>query len=143
MLRLVRRLTESPRLVAGIGLAVLLAYIVWIGGPYLRSIIVRDAAVTTWLNIAHAPIEGYLDKDPLLPGVRVGADGRIVAIDNPLADPTPLAEAHAALDAAVFRVESLKELVGRLKSVVEDRERLVFDYAAAFRNDLEAEVEGS
>ena len=46
-----KRLTESPRLVAGFGLVALLAYVLWIGGPYLRSIIVRDAAVTTWINI--------------------------------------------------------------------------------------------
>ena len=48
----VKRLMESPRLIAGLGVAAVLAYIVWIGGPYLRSIIVRDAAVNRG-NLGH------------------------------------------------------------------------------------------
>jgi len=84
----VKRLMESPRLIAGLGVAAVLAYIVWIGGPYLRSIIVRDAAVTTWINIVRAPIDGYLDAHPLRPGARVEHDGRIASMDNPLTDAT-------------------------------------------------------
>src|SRR5689334_17898040 len=114
---------ESPRLVVGLGLAALLAYISWIGGPYLRSIIVRDAAVTTWINIVRAPIDGYLDANPLRPGDRVGSDGRITGLDNPLADGTGLAEALARRDAAIARLDGHKELVARLERMVEDRRR--------------------
>ncbi len=138
-----KRLLESPRLVAGLGLAALLSYIAWIGGPYLHSIIVRDAAVTTWINFARAPIDGYLDANPLRPGDRVGADGRIVGIDNPLADATPLAEARAALDGAIVRLDGVSDQVARLERVVEDRARLVSDYADTFRREIEADVEGS
>src|SRR5262245_54617255 len=102
---------ESPRLVAGLGLAALLAYLVWIGGPYLRSIIVRDAAVTTWINLVRAPIDGYLDANPLRPGALVQHDGRIASLDNPLADATPLSQARAAHRAAMVRLESRKALV--------------------------------
>ena len=35
-----------------IGLALVLAYIAWMLGPYLRSVVVRDAAVTMWINVA-------------------------------------------------------------------------------------------
>ena len=136
-------LLESPRLVAGLGLAVLLAYLVWIGGPYLRSIIVRDAAVTTWINIVRAPIDGNLDANPLRPGARVGADGRIASLDNPLADTTPLAQAHAARDAAMARVESRKAVVAELDRVVADRKQLAADYADTFRRQLEAKIDGS
>src|SRR6202040_791711 len=76
-----------------LGLAGTLVYLVWIGGPYLRSIIVRDAAVTTWISIVPAPISGYT-TDLLYPGDRVGEDGRIAKVDNPLADPTALASAQ-------------------------------------------------
>ena len=133
----------SPRLVAGLGLAVLLAYIVWIGGPYLRSIIVRDAAVTTWINIVRAPIDGYLDDKPLRPGDRVKRDGRIASMENPLANATPLAEARAAHDAALIRLQSRKDLVAKLERVVEDRTRLASDYADAFRQQLDSKIDGS
>ncbi len=133
----------SPRLVAGLGLAALLAYILWIGGPYLRSVIVRDAAVTTWINIVRAPIDGYLDANPLRPGERVQQDGRIAGIDNPLADSTPLAAARAAHAAAIVRLQSRKDLVARLERVVEDRARLASDYANTFRRQLETKIDGS
>jgi len=139
----VKRLMESPRLIAGLGVAAVLAYIVWIGGPYLRSIIVRDAAVTTWINIVRAPIDGYLDANPLRPGDRVEQDGRIASMDNPLADSAPLAEARAAHDAAIARLQSRKELVVQLERVVEDRTRLASDYADTFRRQLEAKIDGS
>lgn len=139
----VKRLMESPRLVAGLGFAAVLAYIVWIGGPYLRSIIVRDAAVTTWINIVRAPIDGYLDANPLRPGDRVGRDGRIASMDNPLADATPLAEARAAHDAAIVRLQSRRDLVAQLERVVEDRTRLASDYADMFRRQLAAKIDGS
>jgi multidrug resistance efflux pump len=134
---------ESPRLVAGLGLAALVAYLVWIGGPYLRSIIVRDAAVTTWINIVRAPIDGYLDANALRPGARVESGGRIASLDNPLADVTPLIQALAARDAAVVRLESRKALVIELERVVADRKKLVGDYANTFRRQLEAKIDGS
>ena len=139
----VKRLMESPRLIAGLGVAAVLAYIVWIGGPYLRSIIVRDAAVTTWINIVRAPIDGYLDANPLRPGERVKRDGRIASIDNPLADATPLAEARAARDAAIVRLQSRKDLVVQLERVINDRTRLASDYADTFRRQLDAKIDGS
>jgi multidrug resistance efflux pump len=140
---LTTRLNESPRLVAGLGLAVLLIYLVWIGGPYLRSIVVRDAAITTWINIAHTPIDGYLGTTVLYPGSRVGADKRIVGIVDPMADATPLAEARAALDEAKSRLESLENLVARLDGVVADRKRLVSDHIAAYQRDAHAEIDGA
>lgn len=138
-----KRLTESPRLVAGFGLVALLAYVLWIGGPYLRSIIVRDAAVTTWINIDRAPIDGYLDANPLRPGDRVKSDGRIVSMENPLADATPLAEARAAHDAAIMRLKARQDLVAGLERLVQDRTKLASDYAKTFRQQLQAKIDGS
>jgi multidrug resistance efflux pump len=139
----VKRLLESPRLVAGLGLALLLAYLAWMGGPYLRSIIVRDAAVTTWINIVRAPIDGYLDDNPLRPGTRVQQDGRIVTLENPLADATPLIQARAARDAASVRLEGRKALVAELERVVVERRRSAADYADTFRRELAAKIDGS
>ena len=87
----------SRRSVQLLALAGLLAYIAWIGGPYLRSIIVRDAAVTTWISFTSAPIRGYVGEHPLYPGERVGADGRIVTIKDILADQTPVIRAKSEL----------------------------------------------
>ena len=65
----------SRRLWAFVGLVVLLAYAAWIGAPYLRSVVVRDAAVTTWINTASAPIDGFLGDKPLHVGDSVEKTG--------------------------------------------------------------------
>ena len=130
----------SRRLVVWGSLACLAAYVVWIAGPYLRSIIVRDAAVTTWTNPAASPIEGFVDAHPLYPGDRVGPDGRIAMVTNPLADATDLARARAALDGANGRLAALEELVGNLHEIVDARRAQLAAYAVAFDQDLDAKI---
>jgi hypothetical protein len=92
------------------GLAVLLGYIAWIGAPYLRSVVVRDAAVTTWIDVAASPIKGFV-AGPLYPGDRAGSDGRLATIENPLEDATPVTRAEAELERAKQRVRGLQELM--------------------------------
>ena len=105
----------SRRLWALVGLAILLAYAAWIGAPYLRSVVVRDAAVTTWIDVATSPIKGFVGDDPLHAGDSVGQDGVITLIENPLADRTPLVKAEADLDKATERVRGLQELMSSLR----------------------------
>ncbi|MGH6735050.1 MAG: hypothetical protein ACRECX_03080 [Methyloceanibacter sp.] len=121
-------------------LAGLLLYTAWIGGPYLRSIFIRDAAVTTWISVAASPIEGYFDKSPLYPGQRGGQDGVIATIVNPLADATPLAKAQADLDKAENRVAALQSLIGSLQVAIDSRSKEAEDYASAFMRDLDARI---
>src|SRR5262245_48984878 len=83
----------SRRLVAWAGLVVLIVYALWIGGPYPRALVARDAAVTTWINGATTPIDGVV-AHPLHIGARVGADGRLITVENPRADTIALARAR-------------------------------------------------
>jgi multidrug resistance efflux pump len=131
---------RSRRSIELFGLAGLLIYMAWIGGPYLRSIIIRDAAVTTWINLTSSPIKGFVDNHPLYPGERVGADGRIATIENPLLDSTPLAKAEADFDRAAERVQSLARLVALLQSTVAARVALAVDFANAFKQDLDGRI---
>src|SRR5262245_36862632 len=73
-----------------LGIATVVVYGAWLGAPYLRSIVTRDAAVTTWITVTSSPIAGLVDLNPLYPGQRVGADGIILKISNPRADRAPL-----------------------------------------------------
>ena len=130
----------SRRLVVALGLAGLFIYIAWIGGPYLRSIIVRDAAVTTWINVTASPIAGYVDPHPLHPGDRVGADGHIATIEDPVADATALARARATLDEAKSRVAALNGLVDGLRQLVDTRSTQAKAYEAAFDQDLDTRI---
>lgn len=124
-----RGLHIGRRFWAFIGLAALLGYAAWIGAPYLRSVVVRDAAVTTWIDVVASPIRGFVDKDPLHAGDRVGADGRIATVENPIEDATPVARAEAELERAKQRVRGFQELLPRLDG----------DAAARARAEMELE----
>ena len=106
----------SRRLWAFVGLAILLAYAAWIGTPYLRSVVVRDAAVTTWINTTSAPIDGFLAGKPLHVGDSVGTDGLIATIEDPLQDATPVVRAEADLNRAKQHVRGLQELTTSLEA---------------------------
>src|ERR1700737_4055201 len=120
------------------GLAILLVYIGWIGAPYLRSVFVRDAALTSWINVTGAAISGNLDAKPLHPGDRVGADGRIAGIEDPRADSTALAKARADLARAEGRVAALDALADGLAEIIDERQATAAAYATAFKQDLDA-----
>src|SRR5258707_13736981 len=86
---------RTRRLLLWLGFAGLLLYIGWIGGPYLRSVIVRDAALTTWINFTPAPISGIIEGEPHYPGQRGGPAGGICGIQGPRAAATTLAKGAA------------------------------------------------
>src|SRR6476469_5884116 len=106
-----RRFHIGRRFWAFVGLAALLIYVAWIGAPYLRSVVVRAAAVTTWINTASAPISGYIEDNALHAGDSVVQDGRIAVIENPMADRTPVVRAEADVERAKQRVSGLQELM--------------------------------
>ena len=93
-----------------------MAYAAWIGTPYLRSVVVRDAAVTTWINTTSAPIDGFLAGKPLHVGDSVGTDGLIATIEDPLQDATPVVRAEADLNRAKQHVRGLQELTTSLEA---------------------------
>lgn len=106
---------------------------IWISWPYLSSTVVRDAAVTSWLNTAASPIAGDLDHSALPPGSIVGADGRIAGVVNPRADRTGLERAKAELATTEARLERLRQ--SKLL-----RENLIAHYTAAFREELDLRI---
>jgi multidrug resistance efflux pump len=126
----------SRRLWAFVGLAALLAYTAWIGAPYLRSVVVRDAAVTTWINTTSASIDGFLAGKPLHVGDTVGKDGLIAIVENSLQDATPVVRAEADLGKAKQRVRGLQELMASLQADAAAR-------AAMELTDAKVEAEGA
>jgi multidrug resistance efflux pump len=125
--------------VALVALAVLLVYLCVMAGPYLRAIVVRDAAVTSWITIAFTPIPGRVDDNPLRPGERVGADGRIAAVLNERADPVALARAQAELDQIQTIHDEFLAQVGALEEIVANRTLAAETFADAYTRDLQDE----
>src|ERR1700720_2528522 len=135
MFRLDRRRTAGI-----IALIALVLYIGWKGGPYLRSIILGDAPGTSWINPTTSAIVGYVGAHPLYPGERVGADGRIAVIEDPLADRSALARAEADLARAEQRRQAAEQLVGLRQGNVEARAAVAQAYAESFKQDLDTRI---
>jgi multidrug resistance efflux pump len=132
----------SPRRTAIGGLIVLVLYIVWMGWPYLKAIVVRDAAVTTWISVAVSPISGYTTR-PLYPGSRVGPDGRMVTVIDPRADERELAAARGELIRTSARVSAQEAQIAAMTDALKSRAGHAGRFASTFVNDLDAATSGS
>src|SRR5262249_44985277 len=126
-----------------LGIAVVVIYCAWIGAPYIRSIVTRNSAVTTWITETSSPIAGLVDLNPLYPGQRVGSDGIILKVSNPRADQTAMTRAAADLDRATARVASLTQLAAAMTEIVNQRAAVAARFAELFKQDVDADLAGA
>ena len=119
-----------------------LAYVAWMLGPYLRSIVVRDAAVTSWLNVATSPIDGRLEIKPQSVDGVVGSDGLIVVVRNDILSRKSLTEAQIRVDHASARVKEFRAFLDEIIQLDKDRAELKSHYADAFRAELDEKISG-
>ena len=131
---------KSGRWIYLLGILAFIAYAAWIMGPYLQSIIVRDAAVTTWLNRSSSPIDGTVERISVSVGRMVGAGGVIVQIENEHLSRQPLTEAEIHVDLARERVEELQNFLEEIKSLDRERAELKGHYADTFRAELDVQI---
>jgi multidrug resistance efflux pump len=123
--------------------AALVAYAGWWLAPYFTSVLFRDAAVTTWINVATSPIHGNLEGPVPAVGRRVGADGRIAMVRNQQADPSEVERAAAELARAEAEVVELQAYLDRIREVDAQWRARTADYAATFKRNLETDIEGT
>ena len=122
---------------------VLLASGAWFLAPYVMSVLFRDAAVTTWINVATAPIRGNLDGPLPAPGQRVGADGRLAVVRNQQADHGEVDKATAEVARADAEVSELETYLSSIRGLDEQWRDRTATYAATFKKNLELEIEGT
>ncbi|WP_159709599.1 HlyD family secretion protein [Geminicoccus flavidas] len=126
-----------------LGLLLLLGYIAWILTPYLRSVIVRDAAVTARIHVATAPLRGTIHDLAVSIGERAGADRLIATIRNPVADRSALAQAEARVAVAEANVADLQAELDELRRLDAELQDRFTRHAELFTRDLESIVEGA
>ena len=133
---------RSQQLTALGGFIVLLLYVVWMGWPYLKAIVVRDAAITTWISVAVSPIAGYTTR-PVYPGSHTGPDGRLATIVDPRADARDLAIARAELIRASARVTAQETQIAAMRDALKNRSGHADEFASTFVRDLDAATTGA
>ncbi|HSA79240.1 MAG TPA: hypothetical protein VLE23_00375 [Geminicoccaceae bacterium] len=123
--------------------AVLLASGAWFLAPYVNSVPFRDAAVTTWINVATAPIRGNIDGTLPPLGQRLGADGRLAVVRNLQADPSEVDRAVAEVARAQAQVTELRAYLDAIRKLDAEWQARTAHYAATFKRDLDIEIEGT
>jgi multidrug resistance efflux pump len=131
---------RSSRWVYLLGVMVFFAYALWMIGPYLHSVIVRDAAVTTWSHLATAPIDGKVEFRSRAADRIVDAQGSIVLVRNDTLSREAVTAAQTRVDLARARVTELHELLAAIKTLDAERGDLKARYADIFRAQLDAEI---
>ena len=132
----------SRRAIALLGLAMLFCYAIWMSWPYLHAIVVRDAALTSWLGVTTAPIAGYTTA-VLHPSERAGDDGRIATITDLRADSAESARALAEVANARARVAAQAAVIVATQRALDQRDAHASEFATTFSRDLNAAVAGA
>jgi multidrug resistance efflux pump len=116
--------------------AIILLAAGWQLGPYLRSTVSRDSAVTSWIHVATSPIAGNLDSRLPKPGDRVGADGLIVTVRNRHNDPSAAEQSASEVARAEAIVEELRRYVDTMRQLDAEWQARTASHAAAFKENL-------
>lgn len=132
-----RRRLRQVRLGAGVVAALALLAAGWQLAPYLRSTVVRDSAVTSWIHLAASPIVGQVDSRLPKAGDRVGADGRILTIRNAHSDPSAAEHAAAEVTRAAAIVAELQRYVESLRQLDAAWRARTVEHAKAFKRQLD------
>ena len=124
-------------LYGGVAAAITLLAAGWQLGPYLRSTVSRDSAVTSWIHVATSPIAGNLDSRLRKPGDRVGPDGVIVTVRNRHNDPSAAEQSAGEVARAEAIVEELGRYVDAMRQLDAEWQARTASHAAAFKENLE------
>ncbi|MEQ8650855.1 MAG: hypothetical protein RIC87_00180 [Kiloniellales bacterium] len=124
-------------------LAALLIYVLAILGPYLRSTLVRNAAVSAWVKTATATIYGQVEEGLQRPGSLVGDGGVLATLVNPQADRSALDIAAGEARQAEAEVEAARHLVSDLDKQLAQMRSDYERYRVLFREDLQLDLVGT
>jgi CRP-like cAMP-binding protein/multidrug resistance efflux pump len=117
-----------------------LLFLGWKATPYVRSVLVRDAAVTTWSNVATSPIDGTIAFTGLSLNETVGPDGIIARVQNDHVTRRELDEARIHATYTRLRVDELEVFLDEIKTLDEERGGAKAQYADTFRAELDTKI---
>ncbi len=134
--RALRFYVPAACFVAFLGLLLL----TWKATPYVRSVLVRDAAVTTWSHVATAPIDGTIHYAGLSLNAPVGPDGVVAIVQNDHLSRRDYDDARILVSFARFRVSELENYLDEIVSLDKERADAKSQYADEFRTQLDTKI---
>ncbi|MEM6461523.1 MAG: HlyD family efflux transporter periplasmic adaptor subunit [Pseudomonadota bacterium] len=136
-------LARRKGLVVSVMIIVFAVYCAWMIGPYLQSILIRDAAVTSWSRTVTSPIAGEVTSEMPNAAAVIGEDGHVATVVNDrLFDKTAAIGAlQARIDHAAVKRDEAGDIIEGLEALRQQRESRTRRYAEVFRAELATTVE--
>lgn len=107
----------------------------------LYVVLGRDAAVTSWLNVATAPIAGTVENFAAAVGERVGESGVVATIVNHNADRSGVIRAENQVRQAETRFMHVTQYSERVERLAREWTGRRVRYADGFRRDLDLDIQ--
>jgi CRP-like cAMP-binding protein len=107
----------------------------------LYNMFYRDAVLTTWANVATAPISGTVETLDARPGYRAEQATAVARIVNAAIDRSGVIRAEAAKEQAEARLAELVAYDTRISGLAGEWQERRKQYADGFRRDLELKVQ--
>jgi len=125
-----------------VGVLAFLLYSAWIGGPYLKSIFIRDSAITAWKQLASAPIAGQIVSPLPEIGTRVGPDTSAVLIRNDrlFTERNRVDDLEQRVNATREQIDEVRQYIDQLHALESERLGRRKAYARIFRQRLHREI---
>lgn len=136
---LAQRLGRKGRIALVVGLG-LIPICVAVFQP-LYIMLDRDAAVTSWLSVATAPIAGALEGFDTRIGQQVGASGDVTTIVNRSVDRSAVIRAEGNERRAEGRLVQLRLYQERVTLLAKEWSERRARYAEGFRRDLDIDIQ--
>ena len=132
--------TLSKRWVFGLGAVFLFVYCAWLLGPYLQSVFVRDASVTSWARASTAPISGKIVSEIPLANTVIGADGHLATIRNDrlFEETNQVTKAQNRVELARAQITEFRKLSEEIAELEAERNARKNQYAKIFRAELDS-----
>lgn len=124
-------------LVVGLGLIPIVAAVF----QPLYILLERDAAVTSWLNVATAPIGGALEGFDTRIGQQVGGGGDVTTVVNRSVDRSGVIRAEGNERRAEARLAQLRLYQERVTALAREWAERRARYAEGFRRDLDIDIQ--
>ncbi len=125
-----------------VGVLAFLLYSAWIGGPYLRSVFIRDSAITTWKQLATAPIAGEIVTPLPDIGAQVGPDTSEILIRNDrlFTEKNRVDDLEQRVSAIGEQIVEAAQFLDQLHAIESERLGRRQAYARIFRQRLHREI---
>ena len=107
----------------------------------LYTMFYRDAVLTTWANVATAPISGTVETLDARPGYRAEKATAVARLVNAAIDRSDVIRAETAVEQAAARLAELSAYDARIAALAGEWQERRKHYADGFRRDLDLKAQ--